>query len=352
MIATAPIHCAVPAHQPIVWAASRLEIKRTSTSGLTLTRLRLTTPDPIWSLAINVTGDDPDLTVGRCDAIVVADWYLLLRSDAQDWRLGTLHKHRLYHISSDGRVLWSHPWQIAGQIGLLGDRFVILRYLSTLYDSIGQPPVVAHLLDPRSGRSLLSHSIPIPNDLLPLYEQSHGSALSVKLEHNGECFSARISLFDAALALRGQALPYDGLFAYPLPFGQRREEGLGFVCPECLTPTSLRIVSAIQLPADSRSDEIALQIVFCQRCGFEGVAVYEESRRGALDRETWEHIGYRVSATVISNLRDTLKRCPHPKDAGCSCTAHIILNSRDTNGRWQKPDGVEWQKSFPMKLVR
>ena len=55
---------------------------------------------------------------------------------------------------------------------------------------------------------------------------------------------------------------------------------MSFACPECLTK-SLKITAKLELPPDSRSDEITVQVVACSRCGFAGVAVYEESRRGA-----------------------------------------------------------------------
>jgi hypothetical protein len=59
---------------------------------------------------------------------------------------------------------------------------------------------------------------------------------------------------------------------------------MSFVGPECHA-NSLAITQSIELPPDGRSDEISLQIVACQACGFAGTAVYEESRRGALDSE-------------------------------------------------------------------
>jgi len=351
MLAAVPIHSVVPTGQPIVWAASRLQITRVSETEITLTRLRLTTPDAIWSLTVNVTGNEPDLRVGRCDAIVVADWYLLLRTNAEHWREGTLHRHKLHHISGDGRLLWSLPWRIADQVGLLGDRFVVVRFLSTLYDPITQPPLVAHLVAPRSGRSILSHAVALPDDLLPLYQQERGSALHARLEHDGRRFIARISLYDAAGALRGRRLDNDGLFVYALPFGQRIAQRPGFVCPDCLTPGSLQITHSIHLPPDSRADEIVLQIVACERCAFEGVAIYEESHRRGSGAALWEHVGYRVAASTVEALRNRLRQCPRPHDAACTCPSHLALSGRDDNGRWQKPDGVEWQKSFSLRLV-
>ena len=62
---------------------------------------------------------------------------------------------------------------------------------------------------------------------------------------------------------------------------------MGFVCPRCGKPGTLGITHAIELPAtlSPGSDELALQLLACAACGLHAVAVYEESRRGALDRE-------------------------------------------------------------------
>lgn len=57
---------------------------------------------------------------------------------------------------------------------------------------------------------------------------------------------------------------------------------MAFICPQCFGKGTLEIKVSMQLPSDSRSDEIALQTVGCSQCGFQGLAVYEESRRGTL----------------------------------------------------------------------
>jgi hypothetical protein len=55
------------------------------------------------------------------------------------------------------------------------------------------------------------------------------------------------------------------------------------------------------LPADDQWDEIAVQDLRCSSmgCGFRGIAVYEESRRGALDSECVVHTGYGMSSSNI-----------------------------------------------------
>ena len=121
-----------------------------------------------------------------------------------------------------------------------------------------------------------------------------------------------------------------------------------FVCPECMTRGTLKIAHSIELPSDSRSDEVAVQIVRCSRCQFHGVAVYEESRRGALDSESVDHRGYKVKAADLKSIMDKIKGCPNPKNARCRCPSHRSLGKKDSGGRWQGLADIEVQDTFPM----
>lgn len=123
-----------------------------------------------------------------------------------------------------------------------------------------------------------------------------------------------------------------------------------FVCPECSQPKSLRIALKIELPPDSRSDEITLQVVECSQCDFAGIAVYEESRRGALGSESFNHIGYRVSKDDLKALRKTIKGCPEPSNWRCGCSAHRVLSRKDASGRWNALDEIPLEGSFAIKL--
>lgn len=123
-----------------------------------------------------------------------------------------------------------------------------------------------------------------------------------------------------------------------------------FQCPECSAPKSLEIALKIELPPDSRSDEITLQIVECSQCGFAGIAVYEESRRGALGTESFDHTGYYVSADDLKALRKTIKGCPKPKNWRCDCLAHRALGRTDASGRWSALNGIHREKTFTLKL--
>lgn len=124
-----------------------------------------------------------------------------------------------------------------------------------------------------------------------------------------------------------------------------------FVCPDCRTPGSLKITHSIELPSDSRSDEIAGQIVKCSRCKFRSVAIYEESRRGTLDSESVDHRGYKVRAADLKSLVDKIKACPDPRNARCQCPSHRHLGQKDSSGRWQGLADIEFQDTFPMALT-
>lgn len=122
-----------------------------------------------------------------------------------------------------------------------------------------------------------------------------------------------------------------------------------FRCPRCAAG-ALTITTALELPADARSDEIAVQLLACRACGFTAAGVYEESRRGAPDEESWEHYGLPVESGEMSRLRELLGRCPRPGDAACNCPAHRLLGSRDAGGRWRGVEQVaEVGKRFPLE---
>lgn len=127
---------------------------------------------------------------------------------------------------------------------------------------------------------------------------------------------------------------------------------MSFACPDCLTPDSLDVTLSIALPPDSRSDEIVLQIVECSHCGFRGAAVYEESRRGALDSDAWDHTGYRLREGQWTPLIDTIRRCPNPRDERCRCAAHRALGRTEAGGRWQGLARFDPREAFRMRLPR
>jgi hypothetical protein len=125
---------------------------------------------------------------------------------------------------------------------------------------------------------------------------------------------------------------------------------MSFACPACNRAGSLAILASIDLPPDSRSDEIALQVLECEGCGLRGLAIYEESRRGALDSETWDHTGYLVPEQLVDAVHQVVSLCPDPADPACPCPAHREFGAIDHMGRWQAPEGISEAISFPMRL--
>jgi hypothetical protein len=110
----------------------------------------------------------------------------------------------------------------------------------------------------------------------------------------------------------------------------------------------LTITHRLELPPDARSDEITLQVVRCMQCGFEGLAAYEESRRGALDSESWSHTGYEADKAGLRAFKRAVRACPRRGDPRCTCAAHERYGQRDAGGRWSGLALFELGGSFPM----
>lgn len=108
---------------------------------------------------------------------------------------------------------------------------------------------------------------------------------------------------------------------------------MSFICPAC-SGRRLRIASSLELPPDCWWDEITLQVLECPECGFRGAAVYEESRRGALDSEAWNHRGLRLAAAPLRTLIDDVAACPEPGNSDCRCTTHQKWGRTDAAGQW------------------
>lgn len=117
-------------------------------------------------------------------------------------------------------------------------------------------------------------------------------------------------------------------------------------CPECRAH-GLKVTRRLELAPDYRSDEIALQIIRCVRCGFGGIAIYEESRRGALDSESWSHWGYPASASAVRALEEKMKQCPDPHNPKCGCAVHLEFHRSGPASDWEPAlSGVDWNGGF------
>ena len=125
---------------------------------------------------------------------------------------------------------------------------------------------------------------------------------------------------------------------------------MAFVCPECHRPR-LRIADRLELGSDSRSDDVSVQTVQCGGCRFEAIAIYEESRRGALDSEHFSHIGYRISPDGLNSLKSALQGCRNRRNSRCNCATHRALRRADRREREDALPGVHWDQPFPMDIA-
>lgn len=77
---------------------------------------------------------------------------------------------------------------------------------------------------------------------------------------------------------------------------------MSFLCPQCKKYT-LEIKKTIKAVPGSMDDEKSIQLIACP-CGFEGIAVYEESRRGA--ESVFNHDGYVAPTDLVSKLKEKM----------------------------------------------
>ncbi len=124
---------------------------------------------------------------------------------------------------------------------------------------------------------------------------------------------------------------------------------MSFVCPQCRL-RSIKIRSRIEMPSDSRSDETAVQIVQCSQCGFEELAIYEESRRGRLGSELVHHRGYFIQATTLTNIQQLIEQCPQPSDSRCTCSTHSMFHRINVFSRWNWLDLIHHTGSFDLVI--
>ena len=125
-----------------------------------------------------------------------------------------------------------------------------------------------------------------------------------------------------------------------------------WLCPDCGN-VALSVEQGIELPPNRWSDEIALHTVSCTLCPFRGVAVYEESRRGALNSESWKHFGYHVTESVHALLRNAIAQCPNPGNWRCRCPAHLLLGRQNAQGEWDWPQqsGIDLTTLFQISVA-
>ena len=118
-----------------------------------------------------------------------------------------------------------------------------------------------------------------------------------------------------------------------------------FNCPSC-QGNSLKIDLRLELlPSDS--DETQVQTVECKACGFRGIAVYEESRRGSLKSESVRHGGYEVSDADLELVVSAVRLCPDPYNKHCRCQTHLAW----ANPQWSVERRMTVKRRFRMNLA-
>ncbi len=126
---------------------------------------------------------------------------------------------------------------------------------------------------------------------------------------------------------------------------------MAFICPSCKAP-SLESLLGMEFPPDGQSDEVTLQLLACKACGFLGASVYEESRRGSLDHESFHHFGWALSRDDHDTLRAAMMSCKKPNDARCTCKAHKLLGRTNDSNYWDglRQNGIALGDSFRIEL--
>ena len=125
---------------------------------------------------------------------------------------------------------------------------------------------------------------------------------------------------------------------------------MAFVCPRCLGVT-MTIEHSLELPSDSRSDEIEVQTLKCSKCGFAGLGVYEESRRGGLDSESVDHRGYIIDDSTLASIVKMIKQCPKPKMYNCRCRIHRSFGCVNEFGRWNWLEKIPNKETFKLQII-
>lgn len=124
-----------------------------------------------------------------------------------------------------------------------------------------------------------------------------------------------------------------------------------FLCPQC-GAYGLKILQAMDLPPDNRSDDVILQIVECNSCSFKGLSLYEESRRGGMDSESWEHTGFWTTDAAVTEVETFFSQCSTLRDKRCGCDAHkkaVTATCRGKKWRLALLDQFGCEQTFIMK---
>lgn len=104
---------------------------------------------------------------------------------------------------------------------------------------------------------------------------------------------------------------------------------MSLICPKCRKP-ELKIKCGLELGPDGYNDEISIQAIYCNECGFVGAAVYVECKRGRGER--WSHVGVGLANNESKKIIELIERCPDPNNGKCNCEAHRYFNVENEYG--------------------
>jgi hypothetical protein len=153
------------------WQDDRVTIVPYTESHVRLVRYRPNMLEPRWSVTLDVTSGHRDLRVGAGNrVVVVADTHLLVITCGEYWTGESAHNFRLHAFSADGELLWSCPWRTIQRFTCVDEALLVVCYSAPPEIWIEDAPLVAQLLDPRTGELLATYPVCIPADLLPHYQ--------------------------------------------------------------------------------------------------------------------------------------------------------------------------------------
>ena len=118
---------------------------------------------------------------------------------------------------------------------------------------------------------------------------------------------------------------------------------MAFKCPAC-EGGSLEIELSMELPWDGGAVERSVAIVKCEGCGFRGISVYEESRRGSMDSESFWSFVYEVSEKDLQLMASGFALCPDHQNKDCQCETHLSWGTL----HWLFPKHVTTKRWFRM----
>ena len=123
---------------------------------------------------------------------------------------------------------------------------------------------------------------------------------------------------------------------------------MAFECPSCKAASSLVIARRIEVDPPAPSSETSVQLVECKDCHFRALAVYQESRAGALDSESVGHRGYPLDDSEFESFAGIIKECPDRLNRHCRCPSHLKLDKLAASDSWP---GASNQNSFPLRMA-